>query len=110
MAFSTAQQTSPGQNKALTLGVGATTFAATSDLMTITGDGGANTIGTITGGVNGQILTLLFVDANVTITDTYAATANTVNLSAAFTGAANTALTLVSNGNKWFEISRSVNG
>lgn len=97
-------------NVALTLDAGATTLAATSDLMTVAGDAGGNTIGTITGGYSGQILTLLFVDANVTITDTDAATADTVNLSAAFTGAANTALVLLFNGTKWFEISRSVNG
>jgi len=95
--------------KAITLGVGVTTFAVTSNVMTITGDAGANTIATITGGVNGQLLTLIFVDALVTITDTGAATANTANLSAAFTGAANTTMQLVYDGNKWFETSRSVN-
>lgn len=96
-------------NKAVTLAAGVTTFAVTSNTMTITGDGGGNTVATITAGVNGQLLTLIFVDALVTITDTAAATANTVNLSAAFTSAANTTLQLVFDGNKWFEISRSIN-
>lgn len=54
-------------------------------------------------------LTLYFVDGLVTLTDTDAATANTVNLSAAFTSSANDTLTLVFIGTKWFEKSRSVN-
>jgi hypothetical protein len=93
-----------------TLAAAATTLAVTNNFVKLTGDAGGNTIGTITGGVSGQMLTLLFVDANVTITDTDAATANTVNLSAAFTSAANTTLTLINDGNKWFELARSVNG
>jgi hypothetical protein len=77
--------------------------------MTITGDVGANTIGTITGGLDGQELTLIFADALVTITDTGTGAANTVNLAAAFTGAAGTVLKLVFDGTSWFEVSRSVN-
>lgn len=103
------QRTGPPADPALTLGVAATTFAAATQFMVITGDGGGNTVGTITGGVAGMRLTLLFVDTNVTITDTDAATADTVDLSAAFTSAADTVLELVHNGNKWFEVSRSVN-
>jgi hypothetical protein len=93
----------------LTLGVGDTTFAVTGEFMEITGDGGANTIATITGGQTGQTLVLLFVDANVTITDTDAHTANTVDLSAAFTSADDTTLTLKFDGTSWYELSRSVN-
>ena len=92
-----------------TLGAAATAIAVTSNVMTITGDGGANTVATITGGVDGQLLTMIFVDALVTITDTAASTADTVNLSAAFTSAANTTIQLVFDNNKWFEVSRSVN-
>lgn len=92
-----------------TLGAGVTTFAVTGDVMVITGDGGANTIATITGGGTGQELTLIFVDANVTITDTDAHTANTVDLSAAFTSADDTVLKLVFDGTSWYEVSRSVN-
>ena len=110
MSFDTAQTTNPAPNKAITLAESATTFVVLSDVMTVTGDGGGNTVATITGGRNGQILVLLFVDTNVTITDTDAATVNTVNLSASFTSAANTALTLIHNGTKWLETARSVNG
>ena len=64
---------------------------------------------TITGGTAGQILVLLFVDTNLTITDTDATTANSVDLSAAFVSAADKTLMLWNNGNKWFELTRSVN-
>lgn len=93
----------------VTLAAGATALAITSDTVKVTGDALGNTIATITGGLSGQRLTLIFVDNLVTITDTAATTANTVNLSAAFTSAANTTLTLVFDNNKWFEVSRSVN-
>lgn len=92
-----------------TLGAAVTTFAVTGEVMEITGDGGANTIATITGGSTGQELTLIFVDTNVTITDTDAHTANTVDLSAAFTSADDTVLKLIFDGTSWYEISRSVN-
>lgn len=96
-----------------TLSPGATTFAVTiSRVMIITGDGGGNTIGTITGGTSGQMLVLIFVDANVTITDTEAATADTINLAGTatnFTSAANKTLTLIHNGTKWLETARSAN-
>ncbi len=94
---------------AITLGVGATAIAITKSFHVITGDGGGNTIATITGGVDGQILRLLFVDALVAITDTDAHTANTVDLSAAFTSADDTVLTLISDGTSWYECSRSIN-
>ncbi len=92
-----------------TLGAAVTTFVETNNFIKLTGAGGGNTISTITGGVAGQTLTLLFVDALVTITDTAAATANTVDLSAAFTSTANDTITLIFDGNKWFEVSRSTN-
>jgi len=92
-----------------TLGAGVTTIAITRDVVKITGDAGANTIATITGGVSGQRLTLIFVDTLVTITDTAAATADTVNLSAAFTSTADDTVTLVYDANKWFEVARAVN-
>lgn len=94
---------------AVTLGVGADTFAAAGNSMVITGDGGTNTVATITGGVTGQRLILLFVDGLVTITDTSAHTANTVDLSAAFTSADDTVLEIFFDGTSWYEVSRSVN-
>jgi len=94
-----------------TLGSGATTLAVASRVVKLTGHASGNTIGTITGGISGMSLVIIFVDALVTITDTDAATANTVNLnlSASFTSSANDTLSLVYDGNKWFETARSVN-
>lgn len=98
-----------GVRETVTLGVSDTTFAIASESIEVTGDGGANTIATITGGLEGQFLALQFVDALVTVTDTAASTADTVNLSASFTSTANDILFLFFDGNKWFEVSRSVN-
>ena len=106
-ALTSGQHGSP--NSALTLGAAATTFACDSNLMTITGDAGANTIATITGGIDGQHLTLIFVDALVTITDDNTHAAESVDLSAAFTSADDTVLNLVYDGTSWYEVSRSVN-
>jgi len=93
----------------LTLGVGATTFAVTGEAMVITGDGGANTVATITGGLTGQILILTFVDGFVTVTDDNTHAANTTDLSGAFVSADDTTLMLFFDGTSWYELSRSVN-
>ena len=99
-------------NQALTLANGATTFLIKSNVMTVTGDGGGNTIATITGANSGTLLTLIFVDGNITITDTDAHTADTVDLvgtATDFTSADDTVLQLVYDGTSWYETSRSVN-
>ena len=96
-------------DRGLSLAASATTFAVVTSLMTITGDAGANTIATITGGFDGQILTLIFVDALVTVTDTATHAADTIDLSAAFTSADDTVLQLVYDGTSWYEVRRSVN-
>jgi hypothetical protein len=100
-----------GTMNALTLGVGAVTFAAAGMAMVITGDGGANVIATITGGTAGQTLLLEFVDALVTITDTAGHAANTIDLVGAvdLVSADDTMLLLVFDGTSWYEVSRSVN-
>jgi hypothetical protein len=94
-----------------TLGAAATTFVADQKFIILTGDAGSNTIATITGDMAfaGNEITILFVDALVTITDTDAHTADTVDLSAAFTSADDTVLKLVYDGASWYEVSRSVN-
>lgn len=95
----------------ITLGAAATTFAASGSFAVITGDAGTNTIATITSSADneGQILRLLFVDGLVTITDDNSHAANSVDLSAAFTSADDTVLTLIHDGTSWYEVSRSVN-
>jgi hypothetical protein len=95
-----------------TLGVGATTFAVTGEAMIIDGDAGGNTIATITGGATGQTLILLFVDSSVTITDTDAHTANTVDLAGTatnFVSADDKTLVLFFDGTSWYELARSTN-
>ncbi len=89
---------------AITLGAAATTFAITSNVMTMTGDGGGNTVATITGVNSGTLLTLIFTDANITITDDNSATANTVNLPANFSSATNKTLLIAFDGVSWFSV------
>lgn len=98
-----------GVRETITLGVAATTFAVGSQSIEVTGDAGTNTIATITGGIAGQFLALQFVDALVTITDDNTHVADSVDLSAAFTGADDAMLFLYYDGTSWYEVSRSVN-
>lgn len=95
--------------KTQTLGVAVINIVIESNIIILTGDGGANTIATMTSGVAGQIVTLLFTDALITITDDNSHTANTIDLSAAFTSADDTILQLMFDGTSWYETSRSVN-
>jgi len=90
-----------------TLAGAAVTFAATSNIITLTGDG-AHVLDNITGAVIGTY-TIIFVDGNITVTDTDAHTANTIDLVGAFISADDTVLQVVYNGTSFYEISRSVN-
>ena len=101
-------------NQAITLAAAATEIVANSRFCTITGDAGANTVATITGAAaeEGSILHLLFVDGLVTITDTDAHTADTVDLvgiATNFVSADDSILSLIFDGTSWYEIGRSVN-
>lgn len=98
-----------GAFDSFTLAAAATTFVATANDMIITGDAGTNTIATITGGINGQFLCLLFVDGNVTVTDDNTHAADSIDLSGAFTSADDTVLLLKYDGTSWYEVNRSVN-
>jgi hypothetical protein len=94
----------------ISLGPGATTFTATSSVVVLTGDGGGNTIGLIAHpGHEGMLLDIFFVDGLVTITDTAALTANSVNLASTTTFTANDMLSLRLIGGKWYERGRSAN-
>lgn len=92
----------------LTLAAAATTLAVTRNTTTIDCDAGTNTIATITGGKIG-IFMFKFVDASCVITDDATASANTINISAAYISTANDTLSLLFDGTSWFEISRAVN-
>lgn len=99
-----------GQYSVLTtLAAAATTFAITGNVHVVDCDGGGNTIATITGGVTGQLLTLIYVDGNCTITDTDAHTANTIDTSAARTSADDAVHQLVFDGTSWYEIAFNAN-
>lgn len=100
----------PGMDQ-VTLGTGITTFAADLPMITVAGDAGGNTIATITGKMAyaGSRITLLFVDANVIITDDNTHATDSIDLASAFTSADDTILELIHNGVSWYECSRSVN-
>ena len=95
--------------QSITLGSSVTTFAVTRNFVVITGDAGGNTVATITGASVVGLYTFRFLDDKVTITDTGDDSANTINLSAAFTSTDDDILTLYWNGTSWREASRSVN-
>ena len=87
----------------------ATTVAATRNVHVLDCVG-AETLTTITGGLAGAMLTLIFFDADAcTITDDATCAANSINVSAAYVSTADDTLTLVSNGTCWREVSRAVN-
>lgn len=92
-----------------TLGVGVATFTVVGEAMEITGDGGANAVTTITGGVTGQILILTFVDGFVTMTNDDGHGANTLDLAGNLVSADDSMLTLFFDGTSWYELARSVN-
>ena len=103
-----------GANDPTTLAAAATTVTLTNGggVLTLTGDAGANTIATITGGVSGRTLDIICVDALVTITDTDAHTADTIDLAGTATNfvcADDSVLRIIYDGTSWYEISRSVN-
>jgi len=90
-----------------------TTFAVTENIHELMAEDEEVTIGTITGGKVG-VYTFLFPYSDnehygITITDTDAHTANTIDLSAAFTSTDHDTITLLYDGFKWYEVSRSVN-
>ena len=99
----------PTENVAHAVAASAVDIAVSSHLMTVSA-GAGETIATISGGYSGMRLALIFLDTNVTITDTATEAADTVNLSAAYTSADGDVLELIYDGISWREVSRSVNG
>src|SRR3990167_8396228 len=89
--------------QAITLKSGDITFEVrNSDIMSISATA-AVSITTITNGYDGQILTLLFNDANVTLVHSDAGTSNTINLGGAnVTGTDNTTLQLIFYDTSWY--------
>lgn len=91
-------------NEAVTIVLGDTTFAVDSNCVTLTSDGVGNNVTTITGGINGQILTLIFVDALVVLIDDNNHGFDTLDLTGNLNPAADTVLQLIFNGNNWFQV------
>jgi hypothetical protein len=83
---------------------GATTPSVTGITYMPISNSSATTITNFTGGVTGQILYLVFSDANTTINRSNARLAGSVN----FTSAQFATLALLFNGSEWIEVSRSV--
>jgi hypothetical protein len=96
---------------AVPAGAGQTVATSYASLIRLDCTNGApdSTIDTITGGTEGQILVLYMIDADCILTDTAAATANTINHSGVTTFTADDTITLIHDGNKWFEVGRSTN-
>ena len=93
----------------VSLGAGVTTFAVTSNVMTVTGHAGANSITTITGGVSGQTLTLIGVDGLVTYVDDNTHAANTIDLVGVNEVSADDEVTtLVFDGTSWYQSAATV--
>lgn len=96
--------------QSITLDVGAVSFNVASRTVLLTGDGAGNVLEQITGGVAGQELTIVFVDALIDVDN--GTSTHDMNLLGAVdftTVAANTVLNLVHDGSYWHEISRSIN-
>lgn len=84
---------------------GATTPSVLGVSHMVVANSSPTSITNFTNAVTGQILTLLFNDANTTVTRNNAYLSGGAN----FTSTANDTLTLIQNGGLWYEVSRSVN-
>jgi hypothetical protein len=91
--------------KAGTYTAGATTPSVTGVSFLSIANSSATSITNFTGGVEGQILVLLFQDSNTTITRDNAYLSGGVN----FTSTASDTLTLIYSSPYWYEVARSVN-
>jgi len=94
-----------------TLGVGAVTLASTSNIITLTGDGSANVLATITGAEIG-LYTIQFVDGLITITDDDTHGADSIDLTgtaADLTSADDLILQLLYDGISFYQIGSSAN-
>lgn len=95
-----------------TMAAGATSLNVSKNIIILTGDAGGNTLNTlVTGAPAGQEITIIFTDANITVVNDDAHTANQVDLLGGvnLVSADDTVLKLVFNGTSWYEVSRSVN-
>jgi hypothetical protein len=87
-----------------TFGNGDTTPDVSSGDIYSTNNTNPTTITTFDNGHAGQVIRIVFTDANTTIAES-----GNIKLSAAFTSTADDTMTLLFNGANWYELSRSVN-
>lgn len=86
------------------LGVGVTNFTISSNVINLTGDAGGNVITALFGGIDGQVITIRFLDILVTLVDGV----GLINLSGGvnLASAADLILQLVYTNGQWYEVSR----
>ncbi len=83
-----------------------TEFTMTSNIMQISATAGAVSIATIAGApANGCLLTLIFTDANVTLSDNNTGASNTLDLGGDISSADDKVVQLVHDGTSWFRVS-----
>ena len=83
---------------------GDTTPSVAGGVCFATNNTGATTITTFDDGASGQRITIVFTDANTTLTD-----GGNLKLAGGFTSTADDTMELIFNGTTWFELGRSVN-
>lgn len=83
---------------------GATTPSVWGGTNFFTANSGATTITTFLDGREGQRITIVFTDANTTITD-----GSNLMMAGSITGTANDTIEYVFDGRNWYELGRSVN-
>jgi len=88
----------------ITLTVDSTTPDVSGGNVFVTANTVATSITTFTNGTDGQVIFIVFGDANTTVDEL-----TNIKLSAAFTSTADDTMTLVFVGGDWYEVSRSVN-
>lgn len=95
----------PPAPDSVTMAAAAETFAATAEIMTVTGDAGTNTLKTITGRTLDH-LTIVFQDALITVQHNASHAADTINLKAGvdLVSSQYKTLRLVHDGTAWLEI------
>ena len=77
-------------------------FSVSSNFHKIISDGSPHNVNYIYGGKPGQILTLLFMDSNITLIDDNTHTPNTIDMSGNYTSADDGVLIFLFDGISWY--------
>jgi hypothetical protein len=100
-----------GGKQEVSLESGQSEATAESTPMVVTGHSLGNTLAKINraGNFPGQVLTIIFRDALVTLTDDNSHAAGTLDLSLIFVSSTDATITMIYDGVSWYEIGRSNN-